>query len=166
VTVPWETSDVMEQVPMPGNVRQAEESITEPAARFGVTRKTIYNWNERCESGGMAALADRSRRPLVRPARTDAAIEEAVRELRRKHASWGPEKLKRWLERHAPAHDWPARSTIGLILKRAGLCGKRKHKRHATPSSEPLAHAVAPNQVWSTISESGSCAAMASAAIP
>jgi transposase InsO family protein len=57
--------------------------------------------------------------------------------------------LKWWLERHRPEYRWPARSTIGLILQRGELSGKRKRRRHATPSSEPLVHATRANQVWS-----------------
>ena len=48
-----------------------------------------------------------------------------------------------------PEQSWPAESTIGLILKRCGLNGKRSKRRHATPSSQPLAHASRANQVWS-----------------
>ena len=148
--MPWEESDVMEQRYRCVELwRDDGESVTELAERFGVTRKTVYKWIERYELGGMEALADRSRRPLVQPGRTEAEIEEAVLDLRRGHPSWGPEKLKRWLERHLPEHRWPARSTIGLILKRGELSGKRKRRRHATPSSEPLAHATKANQVWS-----------------
>lgn len=44
---------------------------------------------------------------------------------------------------------WPAESTIGLILARHGLNKQRVKRRHATPSTQPLAHAQQPNDVWS-----------------
>jgi len=43
---------------------------------------------------------------------------------------------------------WPAASTIGEILQRAGLTAPRKKRRKATPSESPLQHAAGPNQVW------------------
>jgi len=148
--MPWKETGVMEQrYRCIERWREDGESITDLAEEFGVARKTIYTWIDRYEAGGVAALASRSSRPLVQPARTPAAIEEAVLEVRRNHPSWGPEKLKRWLERHQPEHAWPARSTLGLILQRYGYSGARKKQRRATPSSEPLAHAVEPNHVWS-----------------
>jgi transposase InsO family protein len=149
MAMPWEVSGVMEQRYRCVELwRDDGESVTELASRFGVTRKTIYKWIERYELGGMEGLADRSKRPLVQVARTAAEIEDCVIDLRRRHPTWGPEKLKRWLERHVPERSWPARSTIGLILKRAELSGRRTRRRHATPSTEPLAHATAPNHVW------------------
>lgn len=41
----------------------------------------------------------------------------------------------------------PARSTIGLMLERTHVNGGRKLRRHATPSTEPLAGVPKPNQV-------------------
>jgi len=124
------------------------ESITELAERFGVSRKTVYKWLKRYQLGGAESLLDRSRRPLTQPGHTPAKIEQWIVDLRYRHSSWGPKKLKSWLERHKPEEEWPARSTIGLILARHGLSGKRKRKRHATPTARPLAEAREPNQVW------------------
>ncbi len=147
--MPWKVSDVMEQRYRCIVDWQEGESVAELARREGVSRKTIYKWIGRHEELGLEGLNERSRRPLSQPGRTAREIEEAVVELRNRHPSWGPEKLKTWLERHAPQPDWPARSTIGLILKRWNLSGKRGRRRYATPSTEPLAHATGPNQVWS-----------------
>jgi transposase InsO family protein len=54
-----------------------------------------------------------------------------------------------WLERKHPEHHWPAESTMGLILQRNGLNGKRRQRRHATPTAQPLEPARAANDVWS-----------------
>ena len=44
---------------------------------------------------------------------------------------------------------WPAPSTAGGILDRAGLVQRRRRRRRASPWSEPFAHATHPNDVWS-----------------
>jgi hypothetical protein len=69
-------------------------------------------------------------------------LEQWVVDLRHTHPSWGPRKLRAWLERKMPELKWPAQSTLGLILDRHGLSGRRKKRRRATPSTQPLAHAV------------------------
>lgn len=148
--MPWKVSDVMEErFRLIERRREGGDSITELAARFGVSRKTAYKWLERFEESGLEGLKDHSRRPLVQAGRTSGEIEQWVSDLRRTHPSWGPRKLRQWLERKRPEQSWPAESTIGLILKRCGLNGKRSRRRHATPSSQPLAHASGANQVWS-----------------
>jgi transposase len=39
------------------------DSVTEVAARFGVSRKTLHVWLSRYEVGGLENLVDRSHRP-------------------------------------------------------------------------------------------------------
>ena len=48
-----------------------------------------------------------------------------------------------------PAGCWPAPSTAGDILERAGLVRRRKRRRSAAPWSEPFGAAESPNDVWS-----------------
>jgi len=69
--------------------------------------------------------------------------------MRRRHPHWGPAKLRVRLEQEASEIAWPAASTIGEMLKRAGLTVPRKYDRKATPSHSPLRRAKAANQVWS-----------------
>lgn len=148
--MPWKVSDVMEErFRLIERWKESPESITELAKRFGVSRKTAYKWLQRYELSGLEGLQDHSRRPVVQANRTSPEIEDWIVDLRLTHPNWGPKKLKQWLERRQQDHEWPARSTIGLILARRGLSGKRKSKRRATPSTQPLAHAREPNQVWS-----------------
>jgi putative transposase len=94
-------------------------------------------------------LADRSRRPEEQARRTTVEIEEWIVNLRQTHPSWGPWKLRRFLERHHQDMKWPAESTIALILNRRGLITPAKARRRATPSSQPLTHAKEANDVWS-----------------
>ena len=62
--------------------------VTEAAARAGVSRQSVHAWIRRYEQGGLAALADRSRRPDSCPHQVSAEIEAMVCELRRDHPRW------------------------------------------------------------------------------
>ena len=102
----------------------------------------------RYRRNGVDGLAELNRAPRLHPNQTAAAIEAAVLELRQAHMTWGPRKLKRILERDQPGRAWPASSTIGELVKRAGLVVGRKKRRRTEPYSQPLAHAVESNRVW------------------
>jgi len=69
------------------------ETVTQVAARFGVSRKTVHGWLARYEAGGLAGLADRSHRPRSCPHQMPAAVEVVLVELRIAHPSWGPRRL-------------------------------------------------------------------------
>lgn len=58
------------------------------------------------------------------------------------------QKLRAKLLAERPGLKVPAPSTIGDLLRREGLSEPRKRKRSASPSTEPLRHAAAPNDVW------------------
>lgn len=73
---------------------------------------------------------------------------DAILSLRAKHPSWGARKLKARLEKIEPGVYWPAASTFGSILSRAGLTSPTKKKRRTTPYSEPFSEVTAPNQLW------------------
>ena len=92
-------------------------------------------------------------------------MEAAVLELRQAHMRWGPRKLKWVLERDQPGRPWPAASTIGALLQRAGLVVARKQRRRTAPYTQPLQHAEGCNRVWCPISKAGFAVATASASI-
>lgn len=132
-------------------VREHEEdegSFAELCRRYGVSRKTGYKWLERYQRGGLEGLQDQSRAPDHHPNEVAKEVADGVLDLRRKHPHWGPAKLRAKLQREAPEAAWPAASTIGEMLKRAGLSVPRKLRRKATPSQSPLRHAGGANQVW------------------
>lgn len=118
-------------------------------ARYGISRAKGYKWVERYEQLGPAGLEDRKPIPRSCPHRTPDEIVDRVIALRKKHAFDGPKKLRERL-RNAGVEDVPAASTIGEILDRYGLIRPRRARLRVPPSSEPLAHAVAANDVWST----------------
>jgi transposase InsO family protein len=85
---------------------------------------------------------------MHRPNEVLQDVASEVIAFRQQHPHWGPAKLRARLQREAPEIVWPAKSTIGEILKRAGLTAPRHKRRKATPSQSPLSHAEAANQVW------------------
>jgi putative transposase len=146
--MPWKESSPMEERAKFVLEHQRQEwSMAELCRRFGVSRQTGYKWLERHAESGLAGMADRSHAPHHRPHALGEAVREALLELRRKHPSWGPKKLK---QRLADGVRRPAASSIGELLRREGLThAKRKRRGGVLPSTEPLAHAERPNDVWS-----------------
>ena len=113
-----------------------------------MSRRIGYKWLARFEEEGAAGLFDRSRAPLYHPQTIAEEIAERCLEVRRAHPSWGPVKVRAYMERQAPAWEWPAASTIGELFDREGLTVKRKLRRRSPPSSAPFAHCEAANDVW------------------
>ena len=62
----------------------------------------------------------------------------------------GPRKLLAILERQAPETCWPAASTIGGILKQAGLITPIKRRRRAIDQKRPVTAVAAANDEWAT----------------
>lgn len=116
--------------------------------RFGVSRKVGYKWLERYRDEGVEGLKDRSRAPLHHPQALTAEIAERCLDVRREHPTWGPVKVRSWLEQHEPRTKWPAASTIGDLFDREGLTVKRRLRRRSPPSSAPFAQCAAANDVW------------------
>jgi transposase InsO family protein len=127
---------------------QHDEAFAATCRRFGVSRRVGYKWLERYEEAGVAGLLDRSRAPLRRPQALADDLAERCVAVRRAHPSWGPLKVRSYLERGAPSLDWPAASTIGALFDREGLTVRRKLRRRAPPSSAPFAACSAANDVW------------------
>ena len=96
------------------------DTVTEVAARFGVSRKTVHAWLARYEAGGLEGLGDRSHRPRSCPYQMPAAVEVALAEMRLAHPTWGPRRLAFELARSgvAPA---PSESAAYRALVRLGL---------------------------------------------
>jgi putative transposase len=143
-----ETCAVEERMRFMVAIEKGEESFAAICRRFGVSRRIGYKWLARFEAEGAAGLLDRSRAPLHHPQGIAANIAERCLEVRRAHPTWGPVKVRAYLDRHAPRADWPAASTIGELFDREGLTVKRRLRRRIPPSSAPIAHCEAANDVW------------------
>jgi len=148
--LPWnQTSRESEQVRFIRRWQSREENFVELCRQFGISRKTGYKRVDRFRYCGWEGLGDRSRAPRHHPSMTPRAVAERVVAARRERPTWGPKKLVAWLRATEPAVRWPAPSTAGEILDRAGLVRRRKRRRHASPWNEPFAAAESPNDVWS-----------------
>ncbi|HWS70919.1 MAG TPA: integrase core domain-containing protein [Thermoanaerobaculia bacterium] len=107
--------------------------VSEIAERLGVSRQAVYDWKERHRENPQTGLHDRSRRPHTSPTRTDEAIEQRVL-AERKQWGFGSKKILRRLQDQEPEVEWPPRSTIDAIFKRAGLTqSRRKIRRRFAP---------------------------------
>jgi putative transposase len=129
-------------------VQKHEETFASVCRQFGVSRRIGYKWLARFKEEGAAGLFDRSRAPLHRSHAIDRGIAERCLEVRRTHPTWGPVKVRAYLERQVPATEWPAASTIGELFDREGLTVKRKVRQRSPPSSAPFAACQAANDVW------------------
>lgn len=129
-------------------VEAGAETVTAVCRRFGLSRKTGYKWLVRYRRDGIDGLGEQSRAPRRHPQAVTAMIAERCLAVRRAHGSWGPVKVRAWLERDDPATAWPAASTIGALFDREGLTVKRRLRRRCPPSSAPFAACRDANTVW------------------
>jgi putative transposase len=128
--------------------RLALYTMAELSARYGISRKTGYKWLDRFDQGGREGLGDRSRAPRRCPHKISDEVATLICEARRRHPSWGPNKLLDWLEPRHPAVDLPAVSTAGDLLARKGLVKQRRRRRHYQhPGVVPITTAH-PNDLW------------------
>jgi transposase InsO family protein len=147
--MPWKASSAMEEkLRFIFEYERKESSMGELCSRFGISRETGYVVLRRFRQYGLRGLEELDRAPQHHPNQSSAEVERAVLELRQAHMRWGPRKLKRILERDHAGRAWPATSTVGEIIKRAGLVVARKKRHRTEPYSEPLAHAMEANRVW------------------
>ena len=147
--MPWmETSPVDQRERFIHDHRLESYAMAELCARYGISRKTGYKWLARFEEGGRLGLRDRSRAPRRCPHRIAPDIATAICAARREHPSWGPGKLLAWLQRRAPALDWPAVSTAGDLLARRGLVTKRRRRRQWQHPGVVPAVTAQPNDLW------------------
>lgn len=127
-----------------GLAMQDGANISELCRRYGISRKTGYKWLERCDQGGIAALIDRSRRPLSAPGRTGEHMEQVVVDVRKEHPAWGGRKIRSRLVALGHANV-PAPSTITEILRRHGLLDAAQSAKHC--AWQRFEHAQ-PNDLW------------------
>jgi len=146
--MPWKECVVLEErFQFVNEWNSGDWSMAELCRFFGVARMTGYKWLGRYAEEGLAGLQDRSRAPHRPSGALGEEVEEAVLAVRENHPYWGARKIQAYLQR-VEAEVIPATSTIGSMLKSNGLTVKRKRRRAARPSSEPLGHATEANKVW------------------
>jgi transposase InsO family protein len=145
-----ETSRMEERIRMFMEYESGNWGVSELCQRHGVCRDTFYEWRKRKASGDAEWFRDRSHAPLHCWQTTDGAIAERVAAARRRFPHLGPRKLLVVLDREAPEVAWPAASTIGSILKSAGLVSPVKRRRRPLDQRRPCTPVKGPNDEWST----------------
>jgi transposase InsO family protein len=144
-----ETSPVDQREQFLAEQRRGLYTMQELCDRYAISRKTGYKWVARVLEDGRRGLQDRSRAPHSCPHQTPPEIAALIVAARQKHPDWGPQLLLDWLRpRHPRVRQWPATSTAGAILLRAGLVKKRRRRRATThPGVVDPITAVA-NDLW------------------
>jgi transposase InsO family protein len=124
-------------------------SVSELCRRYGISRETFYVWKQRRESGDDDWFEGLSHAVEHCPHATSDRLIKRIVATRRKFPYFGPKKIKKWLETNASDTSWPATSTIGDILKRAGLVEERRRRRRPIAQGEVVIPATAANDEWS-----------------
>ena len=119
--MPWKvTCPMQERMKFVTYYLDNELSLSALCREFGISRKTGYKIINRFLEEGLDGLRDRSRACHHHPNAVSASVREAVVATRVSHPSWGPKKLRAWLQRHNGSVIWPSASTMGEILRRHG----------------------------------------------
>ncbi|MCA1704099.1 MAG: IS481 family transposase [Actinobacteria bacterium] len=108
-------------------VLDSAATVTDVAARYGVSRKTVHRWLVRYANEGMGALANRTSRPDRCPHQITAEIEASIVAMRKAHPGWGPRTILSKLKRELTKA--PSRSAIYRCLVRHGLIDPKTRKR-------------------------------------
>ena len=137
-----------ERIKFVAAVLEGERSISSLCDAFGISRKSAYKWLGRYRAGGPEGLIEQSRAPKSSPQRIDAAVEQLVVAIRRRHATWGPKKIAAHMATTAPGIAIPALSTIGSALVRHDLVRKRRPRSRQVGYAMPLERASQPNDIW------------------
>jgi putative transposase len=148
--MPWrQSSPVTERLRFVQDVAKGQDSFAELCHRYGISRKTGYQWWQRFADEGVMGLEERSRRPRRSPTAISKQIIQLLKGERRRHPRWGPKKLLRVLRNKHPELQLPAVSTAAKILKQEGLIRRRRRPRR--PATEVLPRTgwgTGPNDLW------------------
>jgi transposase len=89
--MPWkETGPVLERTRFIIDYLRGCFTIAELAARYGVSRKTLYKWLARHDRDGLAGLSDRPRIAKTSPQRTAAQVAAEIVAFKRRFPFMGP----------------------------------------------------------------------------
>ncbi|MBV1693555.1 MAG: integrase core domain-containing protein [Hyphomicrobiales bacterium] len=144
-----ETNPMEERIAVFREYETGVFSVRELCARHGISRTTFYEWKARRDGGDPRWFEERSHATESCPHRTPAAIEASIVALRERHPHLGPKKIRARLADTSPQIAWPAVSTIGDILKRAGLVTPVRRRRRPVAQGEIVMPAHEPNDEWS-----------------
>ena len=147
--MPWkETCAVEQRLEFIREVLRGDLSKAELCRGYGISRPTGDKWLERFVERGKDGLTDLPSVPHHHPNQVADELAEMLLGLRREHMTWGPKKLKAYLERRYSRMKCPWPSTIGELLKRHGLAVGRTWRRRTPPYTQPFAGCGEPNRTW------------------
>jgi putative transposase len=148
--MPWKETCAMEQRKhFVKDWLRHELTKTQLCEAYGISRPTGDKWIERAMREGIEALAEHSRAPHRHPNATPAELAQMIIETKLAHQYFGPKKVLDCLRRRYPHRAWPADSTAGEILKRAGLVRPRRVRRQVYPDSQAFGACNGCNDLWS-----------------
>jgi len=150
VLMPWKACSVMEERLRFVARLLDGEGMSDLCREFGISRKTGYKIYNRYKDEGLAALTDRSRRPVRYANQLPEPIERMIVRLKKDKPHWGARKIRELLVKRLSGDvRVPAKSTVHAILDRHGLVD-RARKRRQRAQGTPLSQALAPNELWCT----------------
>src|SRR5712675_1396311 len=127
VWMPWMESSVTEERLRFVARLLDGEAMTDVCRDFGVSRKTGYKIFDRYKEHGLAALSDRSRRPVRYANQLPQQVESLIVRLKGEKPHWGARKIRELLVRRLDGDlRVPAKSTIHAVLDRHGLVKRRQ----------------------------------------
>jgi transposase InsO family protein len=124
-------------------------SVSDLCERYRISRETFYQWKRRRDAGLEDWFRPRSTAPGHCPHETDPEVVAAIEAMRRRFPRFGPKKIKARLLKGDPSVAWPSLSTMGNILRRAGLTENRAGRRARRVQEEIVAGGTAANEEWS-----------------
>jgi putative transposase len=147
--MPWkETCAMDERVQFIADWLRGELPMNMLCTYYGISRKTGYKWVSRYRANPADDLCDLSRAPHHSARAIEDAVAARIVALRHRWPHWGPRKLRAFLQRTDPKLSWPVASTIGDLLRRAGLSEPRRRCRRAIPRQQPFLDVTGANDVW------------------
>lgn len=147
--MPWqETTKMQERMMLITRLEQGD-SMASLCREFGISRKTGHKFLNRYRTEGVKGLEDFRRRPYTNPLRVKRMFVDLLVELKKEKPDWGSKKIRELFKRKYPEFPLPARSTVHLILDRAGLV-ERRHRRRLFLQASPthLKPSQKPNDLW------------------
>lgn len=148
-----ESSPLEERIALFREFETGAFTVSDLCRRYGISRETFYVWKRRRESGDARWFEERSHATGRCPHVTDGRIADRIIAMRRRFPHFGPKKIKARLDDESRTRGdttvWPAASTIGDILKRAGLVEPQRGRRRPVAQGEIVAPATTPNEEWS-----------------
>ena len=144
----WRETGIMdERLKFVAACLSGEETMADLCRAYGISRKSGYKWLGRYAARGPEGLRDLPRAPLQHGRATTAELVKRIVAEKEAHPLWGPKKIAARLKLLCPDVDWPVTSTIGEILKRHGLVGRRQ-KRWKGFGTGPFLEPDGPNALW------------------